>query len=330
MASDGLQPAESNFCDFKPDVAKLEGALEKGKGLIKLSTLKPYSEEKPRLISYPTQLFVLRLDDILPMFETLHLRYWSLLIMWLGFMLGAEWQSIEEVGLVGAAAFEQNKHNTKRQSLEEESGGQHFVLGALDVKDAFLQVPQEEPTQVTTAGGHFLVKRNLPQQRIGARSVTGVSLSIGHEAFLFICLPGPSLLVPCSISIHLSFRSVTGGVRPCPLAMKHFYSFASQVRYCCCPPFSVGHVAFLFICLPGLSLLVSALFVRHVAFLFISLPGLSLLVSALFRWRCNISIHLFSRSVTAGVRPFPLGMQHFYSFVSRVCHWCCRPFPLAM
>ena len=55
---------------------------------------------------------------------------------------------------------------------------------------------------------------------LSPRSVTGVSLSIGHEAFLFICLPGPSLLVPCSISIHLSFRSVTGGVRPCPLAMK--------------------------------------------------------------------------------------------------------------
>ena len=153
--------------------------------------------------------------------------------------------------------------------------------------------------------------------------------------------------------IHLSFRSVTGGVRPCPLAMKHFYSFVSQVRYCWCPPFSVGHVAFLIICLPGLSLLVSALFpqamqhfysfisqvchcwcppfcVGHAAFLFISLPNLSVLVSALFRWRCNISIHLFSRSVTAGVRPFPLAMQHFYSFVSRVCHWCCRPFPLAM
>ena len=177
--------------------------------------------------------------------------------------------------------------------------------------------------------------------------------SAGHVAFLFICLRGLSLLVSalfrwrCNISICLFPRSVTGGVRPfplamqhvyssprsvtagvrpfplaflflhlpglslvcpCLLAMKHFYSFASQVRYCWCPPFSVGHVAFLFICL----------------------PGLSLLVSALFRWRCNSSIHLCSRSVTAGVRPFPLAMQHFYSFVSRVCDWCCRPFPLAM
>ena len=136
------------------------------------------------------------------------------------------------------------------------------------------------------------------------RSVTGVSLSIGHEAFLFICLPGHSLLVPCSISIHLSFRSVTGGVRPCPLAMKHFYSFVSQVRYCWCPPFSVGHVAFLFLCL----------------------PGVSLLVSALFRRQCSISIHLSPRSVTAGVRPSPSAMQHFYSLVSQVCHCWCPPF----
>ena len=48
---------------------------------------------------------------------------------------------------------------------------------------------------------------------LSPRSVAGVSLSIGHEAFLFICLPGPSLLVPCSISIYLSFRSVTVSAR---------------------------------------------------------------------------------------------------------------------
>ena len=62
------------------------------------------------------------------------------------------------------------------------------------------------------------------------------------------------------------------------------------------PPFSAGHVAFLFVCL----------------------PGLSLLVSALLRWPCSISIRLSPRSVTAGVRPFPSAMQHFYSLVSQV------------
>ena len=142
--------------------------------------------------------------------------------------------------------------------------------------------------------------------------------SPGHAAFLFICLPGLSLLVceilgwPCStsaatqhfysfglslvvsalfrwprsISIHSSPRSVTGGVRPFPLAMQHFYSFVSQVCHVWSPPFSAGHAAFLFICL----------------------PGLSLVVSALFCWPCSISIHLSPRSVTAGVRPFPLAM----------------------
>ena len=51
------------------------------------------------------------------------------------------------------------------------------------------------------------------------------------------------------------------------------------------------------------------------------------MVSALFRWPCSISIHHLSpRSVTCGVRPFPLAMQHFYSFVSQVCHCWCPPF----
>ena len=86
---------------------------------------------------------------------------------------------------------------------------------------------------------------------LSPRSVTGVSWSIGHEAFVFICLPGPSLLVTCSISIHLSFRTVTGDVRPCPLAMKHFYSFVplamqhfysfvSRVCHWCCRPFPLA------------------------------------------------------------------------------------------
>ena len=103
----------------------------------------------------------------------------------------------------------------------------------------------------------------------------------GSQFFLTMCLPFVSLLVsalfrwPCSISIHLSPRSVTVA----------FYSFLSQVCRCWCPPLSVGRVACLFICF----------------------PGLSLLVSALFRWRCNISIHLSPRSVT-GVRPFPQAM----------------------
>ena len=171
--------------------------------------------------------------------------------------------------------------------------------------------------------------------------------------FLFTCLPGLSLVVsalfrwPCSVSIHLSPRSVTAS--PPFSADDVAYSIHLSPRSV---TFSAGHVALLFICLPGLSLLVSALFrwpcsisihlsprsALLVSALFcwrcnISIhlsPGVSLLVSALFRWPCTVSIHLSPRSVTAGVRPFPLAMQHFYSFIclpGLSLPWC--P-PLAM
>ena len=112
--------------------------------------------------------------------------------------------------------------------------------------------------------------------------VVGFSAGLSPTS-LFICLPGPLVLVsalfrwPCSISIHhLSPRSVTCGVRPFPLARQHFYSFVSQVCHCWCPPFSAGfsagHVAFRFICFPGLSLVLPPFSAGHVAFLFICLP----------------------------------------------------------
>ena len=142
----------------------------------------------------------------------------------------------------------------------------------------------------------------------------------GSPFFLKMCPPFVSLLLsalfrwPCSISIHVSPRSVTG-VRPFPLAMQHFFSFVSQVCHCCvlwCPPFSAGHVAFLGICFPGLSLLVSALFrwpcsfvsqvchwcppfsAGHAAFLFIwglgiepcSRPG-AVLCASFEMWKCH-------------------------------------------
>ena len=135
---------------------------------------------------------------------------------------------------------------------------------------------------------------------------------------------------PRSISIHLSPRPVAAGVRPFPLAMQHFYSFVSQVclhfsptsvaagvrlfRWRCnisihlsprswCLPFSAGDATFLFTCL----------------------PGLSLVVSALFCWPCSVSIHLSPRSVT-----FPLAVQHFFCICLQVCRCWRPPFPLAM
>ena len=44
------------------------------------------------------------------------------------------------------------------------------ILGALDIKDAFLQVPQERPLPITTATGYYKVLKNIPGQRIGAKA----------------------------------------------------------------------------------------------------------------------------------------------------------------
>ena len=66
-------------------------------------------------------------------------------------------------------------------------------------------------------------------------------------------------------------------------------------------------------CLPALSLLVSALFRWPCSISIHVSPRSVAAVSALFRWPCSMSIHLSPRSVTVGVRPFPLAMQHFYS-----------------
>ena len=113
-----------------------------------------------------------------------------------------------------------------------------------------------------------------------------------------MCFPGPLLLVsalfrwPCSISIHLFPRSVTAGARPFLQAMRHFYSFVSQVCHCWCPQFSAGD-ATTFICFPGLSLLMSALFRWPCSISIHVFPGSVTGAAALFRWPCSISIHLF-------------------------------------
>ena len=43
------------------------------------------------------------------------------------------------------------------------------VMGCLDVKDAFLQVEQSEPVLVQLQGQPYVIKRNLPGQRLGAK-----------------------------------------------------------------------------------------------------------------------------------------------------------------
>ena len=42
-------------------------------------------------------------------------------------------------------------------------------MGSLDVRDAFLQVEQDDPVLVYLQGEPFVIKRNLPGQRLGAK-----------------------------------------------------------------------------------------------------------------------------------------------------------------
>ena len=48
--------------------------------------------------------------------------------------------------------------------------GREWTFGTFDIKDAFLQVPQEKPMKVALNGSEYQVLRNLPGQRIGAKA----------------------------------------------------------------------------------------------------------------------------------------------------------------
>ena len=44
------------------------------------------------------------------------------------------------------------------------------LLAALDIKDAFLQVPQEKLVMVSLYNQQYVIRRNLPGQRLGAKA----------------------------------------------------------------------------------------------------------------------------------------------------------------
>lgn len=51
-----------------------------------------------------------------------------------------------------------------------ESQPSEYVLATLDVKDAFLCVPQSKPAAVRLAGRKYIIAQNLPGQRLGAKA----------------------------------------------------------------------------------------------------------------------------------------------------------------
>ena len=56
----------------------------------------------------------------------------------------------------------------QRRGCENQSP--EHVLGVVDIKDAFLCVPQERPFAVQLAGRKFIIAKNLPGQRLGAKA----------------------------------------------------------------------------------------------------------------------------------------------------------------
>ena len=53
---------------------------------------------------------------------------------------------------------------------EDSSSPYRVVLAALDIKDAFLQVPQENLVMVSLYNQQYVIRRNLPGQRLGAKA----------------------------------------------------------------------------------------------------------------------------------------------------------------
>ena len=67
-----------------------------------------------------------------------------------------------------------------------EFSGRQVVLGALDIKDAFLQVPQEENLQIVAGGKRYRVLKNLPGQRLGAKAwYTYLTNFLSEKGFMF-------------------------------------------------------------------------------------------------------------------------------------------------
>ena len=80
------------------------------------------------------------------------------------------------------------------------------VLSSLDVKDAFLQVPQTDPIEVQLQKKGFIIRKNLPGQRLGAKQWYEHLRAFLTERLGFTwCIEQPCLArnQHCSIVVHV-------------------------------------------------------------------------------------------------------------------------------
>ena len=83
------------------------------------------------------------------------------------------------------------------------------ALACLDVKDAFLMVPQDKPVKIKVGQEEFLVKRNLPGQRMGAKNWTLFLRDfMEKELQCEFCIEQPCLAKGPRLSFRSALQSV--------------------------------------------------------------------------------------------------------------------------
>ena len=93
-------------------------------------------------------------------------------------------------------------------------GGLPCCDGYLDVRDAFLQVEQDDPVRVVLHGQLFMIKQNLPGQRLGAKQWFLCLTSFLMESMNFEFCPEQPCLArthEATIMIHLDDILFVGG-----------------------------------------------------------------------------------------------------------------------
>ena len=77
------------------------------------------------------------------------------------------------------------------------------VLASMDIKDAFLQVPQENVVEVTLHGSQYVVLKNLPGQRMGAKAWYWHFRRYATEALGFTWSPIQPCIAKCGANVFM-------------------------------------------------------------------------------------------------------------------------------
>ena len=117
--------------------------------------------------------------------------------------------------------------------MESEGCGERYkpLLASLDIKDAFLQVPQAEPTQVDLRGTPYVVLKNLPGQRQGSKEWYWYFRKFLEEQLQFtFCSEQPCLarVAEAAVLMHVDDLLFCGSNRRTTTSTKCFFPSAKR------------------------------------------------------------------------------------------------------